>query len=79
MKTIVSCIAVLATVTTLGCANMTETQQRSLSGAAMGAAGGAAISAIAGGDSGVGAAVGGAAGALSGYLMSGDRGYYRRY
>jgi hypothetical protein len=50
-----------------GCAGMTPTQQRVLSGGAMGAAGGAAIGAIAG-DAGMGALIGGAVGAGGGYL-----------
>ena len=51
-----------------GCAGMSTTQQRTLSGAAIGAGGGAAIGAITGGSPGVGAAVGAGAGALGGYL-----------
>jgi len=62
--------AVLLTVFTLGCAGMTPTQQRALSGGAIGAAGGAALGAIAGGSAAVGAAVGGAAGVLTGILIS---------
>ncbi|HET6420646.1 MAG TPA: hypothetical protein VFG19_10845 [Geobacteraceae bacterium] len=61
--------AVLLTVFTLGCAGMTPTQQRALSGGAIGAAGGAALGAIAGGSAAVGAAIGGAAGVLTGTLI----------
>ena len=62
-------VAVLALVFMLaGCAGMSTTQQRTLSGAAIGAGGGAAIGAITGGSPGVGAAVGAGAGALGGYL-----------
>lgn len=61
--------AVLLTVLTLGCAGMTPTQQRALSGGAIGAAGGAALGAITGGSAAVGAAVGGAAGVLTGILI----------
>src|SRR5690606_1817349 len=50
-----------------GCAGMTQTEQRTLSGGAGGAAAGAAIGAIAG-DTGLGAAIGGAAGVVGGYL-----------
>lgn len=50
-----------------GCAGMSDTQQRTLSGAAIGAAGGAAIGALTG-HAGTGAAIGVAAGALGGYL-----------
>ena len=51
-----------------GCAGMSQTQQRTLSGGAMGAGAGAAIGAISGGSAGTGALVGGAVGALGGYL-----------
>jgi osmotically inducible lipoprotein OsmB len=50
-----------------GCAGMTETQQRTVTGGAGGAAGGAIIGAIAG-NAGLGAAIGGAAGLAGGYL-----------
>lgn len=52
------------------CSNMSQTQQRTLSGGAIGAAGGAAIGAISGGSPGLGALIGGAAGAGTGYLLS---------
>ena len=52
-----------------GCAHMSPTEQRTLSGGAIGAGSGAAIGAISGGSPGIGAAVGGAAGALGGYLL----------
>ena len=61
-------IAALVSVTA-GCAGMTPTEQRTLSGGAIGAAGGALITGIAGGSAAVGAAVGGAAGALTGYIL----------
>ncbi len=69
---------VLLTVFTLGCAGMTPTQQRALSGGAIGAAGGAALSAIAGGSAAVGAVIGGAAGALTGTLIDGSEYHNRR-
>jgi osmotically inducible lipoprotein OsmB len=50
-----------------GCANMSNTEQRTLSGAGIGAVGGAAIGAIAG-DAGTGALIGTAVGAAGGYL-----------
>lgn len=53
---------------TVGCANMTPTEQRAVSGGAMGAAGGALLGAIVGGSPAIGAAVGGAAGAAAGAL-----------
>jgi len=63
-------MAIILIGSMLGCAGMTRTEQRTLSGGAIGAAGGAAIGAITGGSAAVGAAVGGAAGALGGYLLS---------
>lgn len=56
-----------ALILVAGCAGMTDTQQRTLTGGAMGAAGGAAIGALAG-SAALGAAIGGAAGAGSGFL-----------
>jgi hypothetical protein len=50
-----------------GCAGMTDTQQRTLSGAGIGAAGGAAIGAFSG-NAGKGALIGTAVGAAGGYL-----------
>lgn len=55
-----------------GCAEMSQTQQRTLSGGAMGAAGGAVIGAMAG-NAGLGAAIGGAAGASGGFLYGRHR------
>jgi hypothetical protein len=55
-----------------GCAGMTDTQQRTLSGAAIGAAGGAAIGSISG-DAGWGAVIGAGAGAAGGYLYDRDQ------
>lgn len=55
-----------------GCANMTETQRGTATGAGVGAAAGAALGAIAGGGKGaaIGAAAGAAIGAGGGYLWS---------
>lgn len=50
-----------------GCAGMTDTQQRAVTGGLGGAAGGALIGAIAG-NAGMGAAIGAAAGTAGGYL-----------
>ena len=50
-----------------GCAEMTTTQQRALSGTTMGAAGGAIIGAIAG-NAGLGAGIGAAAGLAGGLI-----------
>jgi osmotically inducible lipoprotein OsmB len=52
-----------------GCAGMSNTQQRMLSGGAIGAGSGAAIGAISGGSAGTGAAIGGAAGVVGGALV----------
>lgn len=60
-------LALVVTLALGGCAGMSETQQRTMSGAAMGAAGGALIGAIAG-DAGMGAAIGAAAGGTGGFL-----------
>ncbi|OPX20287.1 MAG: hypothetical protein BZ151_04780 [Desulfobacca sp. 4484_104] len=57
-----------------GCAGMSYTEQRTLSGGAIGAASGAAIGAIAG-EAAVGAGIGAGAGLLGGYLY--DR--YEKY
>lgn len=71
----------------VGCAGMTPTEQRILSGGAIGAGTGAAIGAATGGDAGVGAAIGGAAGAVGGAIVDqaerrrqydADPGYYER-
>jgi len=64
-KTMVS-LGVAAILLT-GCAGMTDTQQRTLSGAAIGAAGGAAIGAISG-EAGWGAVIGAGVGAAGGYM-----------
>lgn len=50
-----------------GCAGMSDTQQRTLSGAAIGTGAGAVVGAIAG-SAGWGAAIGAAAGAAGGYI-----------
>ncbi len=60
-------VAVVAAFLVAGCAGMSTTQQRVLSGGAIGAGGGALIGWDAGNPA-VGAAVGGGAGALGGLL-----------
>lgn len=55
------------------CENMSETQQRTLSGGAIGAAGGAALGAVTGGSAAAGALIGGAVGAGAGYVTSDER------
>lgn len=67
MKHIAIIVILIISTSFLGCAGMTDTQQRSLSGAAMGAAAGTAVGAISG-SAGWGAAIGAAAGATGGYL-----------
>ena len=63
-----------------GCANMSSTEQRTLSGAAIGAAGGAAIGAISGGHAGTGALVGAGVGAVGGYLYDqSQKSHHHRY
>lgn len=62
--------AVLLTVAMLyGCAGMSYTEQRMLSGGAIGAASGAAIGAATGGSAAAGAAIGGAAGVVGGVIV----------
>lgn len=62
-------IIVFASTFAFGCAGMSNTQQKTLSGGAIGATGGAVIGAVVGGNPAVGAAVGGAAGAGVGYII----------
>ncbi len=69
MKIVRNTMGILVIASLLGCAGMSSTQQKSLSGGAIGAAGGAALGAITGGSPAVGAAVGGAAGALGGFIL----------
>ncbi|MGC8468131.1 MAG: hypothetical protein ACP5M3_07975 [Acidithiobacillus sp.] len=56
-------VLALAVIGLAGCANMSPTGQRALSGGAIGATGGAVLGAVAGGNPALGAAVGGAVGA----------------
>jgi osmotically inducible lipoprotein OsmB len=57
----------LAVLVIAGCANMSATEQRVLSGGAVGASSGAIIGALAG-SAGLGAAAGAGAGLLGGYI-----------
>jgi uncharacterized membrane protein len=59
--------SLVAAALLIGCADMTSTQQRTMSGAAIGTAGGALIGAI-GGNTAMGAVIGAAAGATGGYI-----------
>jgi Glycine-zipper domain len=65
-------VAALAVVPLAGCADMTPTQQRALSGTAIGAGGGAVIGAIAG-NAGLGAGIGAAAGLAGGLIVDQSR------
>ena len=61
-------IILVITLGLAGCANMSQTEQRTVTGGAGGAAVGAIIGALAG-NAAMGAAIGGAAGATGGYLF----------
>jgi osmotically inducible lipoprotein OsmB len=67
MKKFAIIIFLVMSLSFFGCAGMTDTQQRTLSGSAVGAAAGTAIGAISG-SAGWGAAIGAAAGAAGGFL-----------
>lgn len=62
-----SAIALLC-LSVAGCAGMSDTEQRALTGAAAGAAGGAVVGAIAG-NTGMGAAIGAGAGLAGGLVV----------
>jgi osmotically inducible lipoprotein OsmB len=61
-------VAAVAVLALGGCANLSPTEQRVLSGGAIGVASGAAITAMTGGCVACGAAIGGAVGAAGGYV-----------
>lgn len=67
MKRGIMAIVVAGALATSGCAGMSQTEQRTLTGGAGGAAAGAVIGALAG-NAGLGAAIGGAVGAGGGFL-----------
>jgi osmotically inducible lipoprotein OsmB len=67
MKNLVIVLMLIFTLGLFGCAGMSDTEQRSLSGGAIGAVAGTAIGAISG-HAGWGAAIGAAVGAGGGYL-----------
>lgn len=69
MKKITATLIVLATLSMYGCAGMTNTEQKTLSGAGIGAGGGAILGAVTGGSPVVGAVVGGSVGAVTGYIL----------
>jgi hypothetical protein len=66
MKTRVLGVALILALA--GCADLSDTQQRAMTGTAAGAAGGALIGAIAG-NAGMGAAIGAGAGLVGGLLV----------
>lgn len=67
MKKITILVLAILLVSIIGCADMTATQQRTVTGGLGGAAAGAAIGAIAG-NAGMGALIGGAVGTAGGFL-----------
>jgi osmotically inducible lipoprotein OsmB len=72
MKKIAIVVILVVGLALLGCAGMSDTEQRTLSGSAMGAAAGTVVGAIAG-NAGWGAAIGAATGAAGGYLYDRDQ------
>lgn len=72
MRLRIAIIAIAAFLVS-SCANMTTTEQRTLSGTAIGALSGMAIAAIAEGSVATGAAIGAGVGAGAGYLYSLNR------
>jgi hypothetical protein len=67
MKRYMLPVIMVVIIALAGCAGMSETQQRTVTGGAAGAAGGALLGAIAG-NAGMGAAIGGAVGLTGGFL-----------
>ena len=61
--------AAVAVLVLGGCSNLSDSQQRVLTGAGVGVASGAVITAITGGCIECGAAIGGAVGAATGYVV----------
>ena len=72
MKNITIIVLLVASLSLSGCAGMSDTQQRTMSGAAIGTAAGGVIGAISG-NTGMGMAIGAAAGAGGGYLYGSTR------
>jgi uncharacterized membrane protein len=68
MKTRKLILALCLATGLAGCANMSDTEQRTLSGSAIGTAGGALVAGLTGGNVLGGAAIGAAVGAASGWL-----------
>ena len=68
MKTRKQILAVCLIAGLAGCSNMSTTEQRTLSGAAIGTAGGALIAGLTHGNVGTGALIGAVAGTAGGWL-----------
>ncbi len=64
-RPVLACLCIAAMT---GCSNMSNQQQRVLSGAAIGTAAGAGVGALTGGSPLTGAAIGAASGAAGGYI-----------
>lgn len=69
-KHIVLAAATAAALFISGCANMSDTQRRTATGAGVGAAAGAVLGAVTGGRAGTGAVIGAGVGALGTYIWS---------
>lgn len=69
MRQMMVVLIVLACVSMSGCAGMSRTQQKTLSGAGIGAGAGAVLGAVTGGSPVTGAVVGGGVGAATGYIL----------
>lgn len=71
--------AIILMLSVAGCAGMSPTEQRMLSGGAIGAGAGAAVGAISGGSAATGAVVGGAAGVVGGLIVDeADKSHHHR-
>lgn len=71
-RTLVGVLALTLALGSVGCTNLSKTQQGALSGTAIGAVAGAGIAAIAGGYAGWGALAGAGLGALAGGLVGNE-------
>lgn len=69
-KNIVVAAATATILLVTGCANMTDTQRRTATGAGVGAAAGAILGSVTGGKAGTGALIGAGVGALGTYIWS---------
>jgi osmotically inducible lipoprotein OsmB len=69
MKQLALGFLLIVLAATLGCSGMSNTQQKTLSGAGIGAGSGAVLGAVTGGSPVTGAVVGGGVGAAAGYIL----------